>query len=142
MALPTGTPLCQSASCILRPVITSSGLRAEEIAFRNMTSWFGRRQPPTPTAPEADHAAAPAAGVPLELIKFDQQTGKFELGQQALAVLKRTRGPVGVVAVCGRARQVRHSCCAGGGTAGTSRLQQLAGVLKVHQKDRHHHTAV
>lgn len=52
------------------------------------------------------HASLPRPqGTPLELIKYDAATGKFELGAQALAVLKATRGPVGVVAVCGRARQ-------------------------------------
>lgn len=43
--------------------------------------------------------------MPLELIRFNQENGTFELGAEALAALKRTRSPVGVVAVCGRARQ-------------------------------------
>lgn len=41
----------------------------------------------------------------LELIRYNTETGKFELGEEALAVLKATRGPIGVVAVAGRARQ-------------------------------------
>lgn len=52
-----------------------------------------------------DSSAAPQQGIPLELIKYDPDTGKFELGAQALNVLKATRGPVAVVSVCGRARQ-------------------------------------
>lgn len=43
--------------------------------------------------------------MPLELVKYDGVSGKFLAGAEALAVLRRTRGPVGVVAVCGRARQ-------------------------------------
>jgi hypothetical protein len=71
-----------------------------------MTSWFGRRPAP-PAAGGAGGEPGQATGVPLELITYDQDTGKFQLGPQALAVLKQTRGPVAVVAVCGRARQVR-----------------------------------
>ena len=73
-------------------------------------SWFGRRGAATPPAAAGGSGAAagaPAgAGSPLELIRYDAATGKFELGREALQVLKNTRGPVGVVAVCGRARQV------------------------------------
>lgn len=74
---------------------------------KSMSGWFGRRAAP-PAAPEQPASGSSGQGVPLELIRYDQATGKFELGQEALAVLKRTRGPVGVVAVCGRARQVRR----------------------------------
>lgn len=42
---------------------------------------------------------------PEELIRFNAATGKFEVGREALATLSAHRGPVGVVAVCGRARQ-------------------------------------
>lgn len=41
----------------------------------------------------------------LELARYNSDTGKFELGEEALAMLRNTRGPVGVVAVAGRARQ-------------------------------------
>ncbi|GIL82521.1 hypothetical protein Vretimale_11947 [Volvox reticuliferus] len=44
-------------------------------------------------------------GSPLELIKFNAQTGKFEVGATALATLRKVKGPIAVVAVCGRARQ-------------------------------------
>ena len=83
-----------------------------------MSGWFGRRAAPPAASPGA--AQPPSGqGVPLELIRYDQATGKFELGQEALAVLKRTRTPVGVVAVCGRARQVRRRrlCTVGGAAA-------------------------
>ncbi|GAB4817604.1 hypothetical protein N2152v2_004650 [Parachlorella kessleri] len=76
-------------------------------------SWFRRtaatpEQPVNPAAATkhfGDAGRVPQQGVPLELIKYDAETGQFELGAQALEVLKHTRGPVGVVAVCGRARQ-------------------------------------
>lgn len=75
-------------------------------------SWFGRRgTAATPPAAAGGSGAAPGgAGSPLELIRFDSATGKFELGREALQALKNTRGPVGVVAVCGRARQVSWPC--------------------------------
>lgn len=43
--------------------------------------------------------------MPLELVKYDVPTGKFLVGKESLDVLRKTRGPVAVVAVCGRARQ-------------------------------------
>jgi hypothetical protein len=48
-------------------------------------------------------------GEPLELIHYNSSTGKFEVGQESLAVLQALKGPVSVVAVCGRARQVRSA---------------------------------
>ena len=54
----------------------------------------------------ARSAAQPGShGVPLELVRYDTESGKFHVGEQALKVLQGTRDPVGVVAVCGRARQ-------------------------------------
>ncbi|GFR45088.1 hypothetical protein Agub_g6464 [Astrephomene gubernaculifera] len=44
-------------------------------------------------------------GTPLELIKYNAQNGKFEVGIAALDALRKVKGPVAVVAVCGRARQ-------------------------------------
>lgn len=44
-------------------------------------------------------------GAPLELIRYNTGTHKFELGEEALQSLRRIRGPVGVIAVSGRARQ-------------------------------------
>ncbi|KAJ9517470.1 hypothetical protein QJQ45_024931 [Haematococcus lacustris] len=45
------------------------------------------------------------AGVPLELVKYETSTGKFVVGDKALEVLRKVKAPLGVVAVCGRARQ-------------------------------------
>jgi len=50
-------------------------------------------------------ASSSAAARPLHLLMFDEATQKFELGEEALACLREIRGPVGVLAVCGRARQ-------------------------------------
>jgi len=41
----------------------------------------------------------------LELVRYNADTGKFEVGTEALAALKASSGPIGVVAVAGRARQ-------------------------------------
>lgn len=46
-------------------------------------------------------------GRALELVRFD--SGRFVLGAAALGVLRSTSTPIAVVAVCGRARQVRAS---------------------------------
>lgn len=82
-----------------------------------MSFFFGRRTAAeAPQAPAAQQqprqfggptAAAGLAGggTPLELVRFDPDSGQFELGTAALEVLRRTRGPIGVVAVAGRARQ-------------------------------------
>ncbi|PNW76463.1 hypothetical protein CHLRE_11g467610v5 [Chlamydomonas reinhardtii] len=44
-------------------------------------------------------------GTPLELIKYNTDSGTFEIGKAALDTLRKVKGPVAVVAVCGRARQ-------------------------------------
>lgn len=44
-------------------------------------------------------------GTPLELVKYNTSTGKFECGAEAIAALRRVKAKVGVVSVCGRARQ-------------------------------------
>ncbi|WIA42000.1 hypothetical protein OEZ86_009298 [Tetradesmus obliquus] len=44
-------------------------------------------------------------GEALELITYNVETGKFHVGQRALAILRDIRTPLSVVAVCGRARQ-------------------------------------
>jgi hypothetical protein len=48
--------------------------------------------------------AAPGAGRALQLIRCTAE-GRFEVGEEAAEVLRTLRGPLGVVAVCGRARQ-------------------------------------
>lgn len=51
------------------------------------------------------HGSSRSGGEPLELIHYNSTTGKFEVGHDAMSVLKALKGPVSVVAVCGRARQ-------------------------------------
>lgn len=58
-----------------------------------------------PSAAAEPAAAGERPGAPLELIRYNASTRKFELGEEALASLRRIRGPVGVIAVSGRARQ-------------------------------------
>lgn len=69
----------------------------------------GRKSAAPAAAAEAPAAAAQQAGAqhgqPLELVRFNATTKKFEVGKEALAVLQSVRAPVGVVSVCGRARQ-------------------------------------
>ena len=77
---------------------------------------FGRRQEKQPATPASRvpppsnsralaQAQPGAPGVPLELVRYDTDSGKFHVGEQALKMLRATKDPVGVVAVCGRARQ-------------------------------------
>ena len=61
-------------------------------------SWFGLRRPDAPPA----RAALP--GRPLQLVAA-RDDGTFTVGEDAAAALTAIRGPVGVVAVAGRARQ-------------------------------------
>lgn len=42
---------------------------------------------------------------PLELVRYDEKTGKFEVGDEAAAILASINTPIAVIAVCGRARQ-------------------------------------
>jgi hypothetical protein len=60
---------------------------------------FGRGAKPTPKS-----GGAPQ-GKPLHLLQYDEGTKKFSLGEEALDCLRAIKGPVGVLAVCGRARQ-------------------------------------
>mmetsp|Transcript_35733 Transcript_35733/g.79501 ORF Transcript_35733/g.79501 Transcript_35733/m.79501 type:complete len:796 (+) Transcript_35733:196-2583(+) len=63
-------------------------------------------------------------GTPLELVKYNQDNGKFEVGQEAIATLRKVKAPLGVVAVSGRARQGKSyvlNCL----------LQQSSGGFKV-----------
>jgi Guanylate-binding protein, N-terminal domain len=48
---------------------------------------------------------AQKVGHPLELVRYDSNKKRFEVGEDALEVLRSVRGPVGVISVCGRARQ-------------------------------------
>jgi hypothetical protein len=44
------------------------------------------------------------AAEPLQLVSIDEKTGKLQVGESALKMLRAIRTPIGVVAVCGRAR--------------------------------------
>jgi hypothetical protein len=72
-----------------------------------MSFFFGgRRQKPA----EVSSSSIPVKpGTPLELVRYSTDTGKFEVPQQALEVLRSIKGPVGVVSVSGRARQVKQN---------------------------------
>lgn len=63
----------------------------------------GNRAPPASLSRPSAQPGAP--GVPLELVRYDTDSGKFHVGEEALKMLRATKDPVGVVAVCGRARQ-------------------------------------
>ena len=68
-------------------------------------------------------ATEPApVGKPLHLLQYDERTKKFELGSEALDALRQIRGDVGVLAVCGRARQgksyILNQLCSAGNDAG------------------------
>ena len=56
-------------------------------------------------------APSPSAGaaVPLQLVRVSADGQRFELGEEALRVLRSLRGPVAVAAVAGRARQGKSS---------------------------------
>jgi hypothetical protein len=56
----------------------------------------------SPSASAGDLDAAPAR--PLRLAYCDEK-GKFVMDPEAVAALQLVKGPVGVVSVCGRARQ-------------------------------------
>jgi Guanylate-binding protein, N-terminal domain len=75
-------------------------------SFRPVAEMFSRYLS-TPKKPAQDAVKTNVAGPgqPLELVQYDTNTGKFAVGQQALMVLRNIKGPVGVVSVCGRARQ-------------------------------------
>jgi hypothetical protein len=68
--------------------------------------------------------APPAGGRPLPLVSLGAD-GRFVLGEEALSALRACAGPVGVAAVCGRARQGKSyllnqiaARAAGGGVSG------------------------
>jgi len=44
-------------------------------------------------------------GEAVELIHYNVESGKFEVGQRSVQILRTLKGPMAVVAVCGRARQ-------------------------------------
>lgn len=73
---------------------------------------------PSPTQPSRQ-VTGPAR--PIRLVYYDEK-GKFRMDPEAVAVLQLVKEPIGVVSVCGRARQgksyilnqVRSSFCLSG----------------------------
>ncbi|KAL0442718.1 UNVERIFIED_CONTAM: Guanylate-binding protein 4 [Sesamum latifolium] len=59
--------------------------------------------PPTPRAPVSSNMSAGPAR-PIRLVYSDEK-GKFHMDPEAVALLQLVKEPVGVVSVCGRARQ-------------------------------------
>jgi hypothetical protein len=66
------------------------------------------RSPWTPASASSPRSPfstdGPAAGRPLRLVYCDER-GRFRMDPEAVAALQLVKGPVGVVSVCGRARQ-------------------------------------
>ena len=73
--------------------------------FSRLTGRKTQDSAPVSPAPQRTSVKAGQPGVPLELVRYDTNTGKFHAGEEALRTLRATSQPVGVVAVCGRARQ-------------------------------------
>lgn len=67
------------------------------------TLLFSSSSPPSSFGPSSN-GGSPALGRPLRLVYCDGR-GKFHLDPEAVGALQLVKGPVGVVSVCGRARQ-------------------------------------
>lgn len=90
----------------------------------------------------SEAAGAPSGtqpGAPLELIRYNTSTSKFELGDEALQSLRRIRGPVGVIAVSGRARQGKSFIL--NQLLGRSTGFQVAPSVRPCTKGKRHHEA-
>lgn len=61
--------------------------------------------PPPTSSSHSSPRQQPQPGHPLKLVDHNASTGTFELGSEALQVLRSINGPIAVVALCGRARQ-------------------------------------
>ena len=78
-------------------------------------SWLGsaRKRQAKDSAESSDDGGASALGQsapmadgkPLSLLRYDAESKMFEIGMEAIRTLESIPGPVGVIAVCGRARQ-------------------------------------
>lgn len=67
---------------------------------------FGRSSKTPPKGgPPSSSSAPQGKGKPLHLLQYDESSKKFTLGDEALDCLRAIKGPVGVLSVCGRARQ-------------------------------------
>jgi len=105
------------STCALFGARSLSATSATGITQRRAMGFF------SPTkSPKAASSKPAAAGKPLHLLQYDERTKKFELGAEALDALRKIRGDVGVLAVCGRARQgksyILNQLCSAGNESG------------------------
>jgi hypothetical protein len=83
-------------------VTVASGAGASKLAPSSLRELSA---PAAVTATAATTATAPStAPRALQLVRLNPRTGQMEVGSEALAALRACKGPVGVVAVAGRAR--------------------------------------
>ncbi|MFS8021166.1 putative guanylate-binding protein [Helianthus anomalus] len=59
---------------------------------------------PSPSVASSSTAVAPGPARPIRLVYCDEK-GKFQMDPEAVSVLQLVKEPVGIVSVCGRARQ-------------------------------------
>lgn len=82
---------------------------------QKMMKLFGRGKESSPdVSPQSfGHSASPSTSLespvtgparPIRLLYCDEK-GKFRMDPEAVAALQLVKGPIGVVSVCGRARQ-------------------------------------
>lgn len=72
-----------------------------------MINFFSRRRDnPADFSPSATPSSSPVTGParPIRLVYCDEN-GQFRMDPEAVAILQLVKEPVGVVSVCGRARQ-------------------------------------
>lgn len=72
------------------------------LGFRGSAS--KERDSPPQSVPSSSTVNAAGPGKPLRLVYCDDR-GKFHMDPEAVATLQLVKGPIGVVSVCGRARQ-------------------------------------
>ncbi|KAK7855475.1 guanylate-binding protein 2, partial [Quercus suber] len=74
--------------------------------FRGRDNSSSDSSPQSSSSPSLSPSASPVTGParPIRLVYSDEK-GKFRMDPEAVAALQLVKGPVGVVSVCGRARQ-------------------------------------
>lgn len=74
--------------------------------FRGRDNSSSDTSPQSSSSPSLSPSASPVTGParPIRLVYTDDK-GKFRMDPEAVAALQLVKGPVGVVSVCGRARQ-------------------------------------
>lgn len=74
--------------------------------FRGRDNSSSDTSPQSSSSPSRSPSASPVTGParPIRLVYSDEK-GKFRMDPEAVAALQLVKGPVGVVSVCGRARQ-------------------------------------